>query len=76
MGLYPLDAEGDRSMFSAGAFLAKHVFPPKNGPVPDQPVKGYLPVVAATYLRPKQTRHISSVCGYPPTKRSTSLTMF
>ncbi len=26
--------EGDRSMFSAKCFLAKHVFSPKNGPVP------------------------------------------
>ena len=41
MGLSPLDAEGDRSMFSADAFLAKHVFPPKNGPVPNQPLNGH-----------------------------------
>jgi hypothetical protein len=28
-------------MFSAGTFLAKHIFPPKNGPVPSQPASGY-----------------------------------
>ena len=27
--------EGDRSMFSADVFLAKHVSPPKDGPVPN-----------------------------------------
>lgn len=26
-------------MFSAGAFLAKHAFQPKNGPVPSHPVR-------------------------------------
>ncbi|MCD4726340.1 MAG: hypothetical protein K8R46_01665 [Pirellulales bacterium] len=29
-------------MFSAGVFLAKHVFRPKNGPVPSQPMNGYV----------------------------------
>ena len=28
-------------MFSADVFPAKHVFPPKNGPVPSRPVNGY-----------------------------------
>ena len=34
-------AEGDRSMFSASDLLAKHVFPPKDGPVPSRPVNDY-----------------------------------
>jgi hypothetical protein len=28
-------------MFSANVFLVEHDFPPKNGPVPSQPVNGY-----------------------------------
>jgi len=41
-GTVPLvSREGDRSMFSADDFLAKHGFPPKNGPVPSRPVNGY-----------------------------------
>ena len=35
------EAEGDRSMSSANLLLAKHDFPPKNGPVPNQLVNGY-----------------------------------
>jgi hypothetical protein len=41
-GTVPLASlEGDRSMFSANVFLVEYVFPPKNGPVPSQPVNGY-----------------------------------
>ena len=40
-GRDPGNAEGDRSMFSAYDFLAKQVFPPKNGPVPSRPVNAY-----------------------------------
>jgi hypothetical protein len=29
-------------MFSADVFLVEHDFPPKNGPVPSQPVNGYV----------------------------------
>jgi hypothetical protein len=29
-------------MFSANVFLAEYDFPPKNGPVPSQPVNGYV----------------------------------
>ena len=32
--------KGDRSMFSADVFHAKHVFRPKNGPVPSRPLRG------------------------------------
>ena len=33
-------------MFSAGDFLAKNAFTPKNGPVPSLPVNGYKKEVA------------------------------
>jgi hypothetical protein len=38
----PRAVEGDRSMFSADAFRAKHAFPPENGPVPSRPVNGHI----------------------------------
>jgi hypothetical protein len=42
-GTVPLASrEGDRSMFSADVFLVECDFPPKNGPVPSQPVNGYI----------------------------------
>ncbi len=41
-GTVPLaPREGDRSLFSEDVLLTKHVFPPKNGPVPNRPVNGY-----------------------------------
>jgi hypothetical protein len=43
-------------MFSANVFLAEHDFPPKNGPVPSQPVTGYgngLWRLKDLYVRPR-----------------------
>ena len=37
----PCAVKGDRSMFLADVFCAKHDFPPKNGPVPIQAVNAY-----------------------------------
>ena len=48
MGLSPLRAEGDRSMFSADVLFAKRDFSPKNGPVPP----------ARERLRPKLYRSV------------------
>ena len=55
------DAERDRSMFSAHAYLARHVFPPKNGPVSGLPVNG-----CAAAIRNGMPRDL---CGSPVKRR-------
>ena len=65
-GTVPLaPREGDRSMFSADIFPAKHDFPPKNGPVPPRATRLY-GQGSKWYLMGYGQRVSSNRLGRPP----------